>query len=150
MKKNNNALTTKCLFAFCTITAGILSLLFMNATTSLGDETDSRWVYYATDASGGKHYYDRDRLVYNLDDPDILKNAVVKVWDKRVPSPAAQNNERELLVLNEIVCAKRMYRLLQGDAGYAQIKEPTLYNTIESGSWRDTLQGILCTKRRDK
>ena len=107
------------------------------------------WVYYATDGSNAKHYYNAESMKSALQDPNDKKSLMVLVWDKRVPADLSNKNERELLVLNELNCQSRTYRLIEGDAGYARITQPTTRTGIEHGSWRETLLNTVCKQKKE-
>lgn len=104
---------------------------------------DKRWKYYATDGLHGKHYYDSKSLTYASDN-------LVRVWEKEFPS--SDSPVKELTILNEIDCNKRMYRGLEthvedrdGKVGFKF--EPSGWSNIVPEGWMETLYDIVCKKK---
>lgn len=107
---------------------------------------NEKWKYYATGEDSTKHYYDLNSVEYVSDN-------IARVWERVTVSKTTSYLTKEMKILREIDCSRRLYRTLEMRIEYIDGSEKekshpdAKWMNITSQTWLETLCNIICKKK---
>lgn len=119
------------------------------------------WKYYCTDAKGGDHFYDTQRISRGQDTvkvwtKNVLSEDAKKAILKKFPNPTDIEKISYIVKRDEVNCSRNTYRILStvvynsGGGVFSSSDTPDdSFQEVVPGSTLATLVEILCKKGED-